>query len=481
MMAERRTPRNIALLYAAIGCTWILFSDNLVAVAFHDPGTVILVSELKGWCYVLITSLLLYWLINGSTRRLVQSEALLRLQAADLARSRELLLRYELLASNSRDIILFVRLADGRILEANAAALHAYGYGPDEMLTMSVQDLRAEADKTVVLHQMAEAEAGGILFETSHRRKDGGCFPVEVSSQGATIGGQRTIISVIRDISTRKEAEQALQQAYAEMEQRVADRTEALSRALADLKMQTDERLRVVEELRTKERMLAQQSRQAAMGEMIGNIAHQWRQPLNALGLTIQQLPLLYQIGEFSKEVLDTGVRKSMTLIKHMSRTIDDFRDFFSPDKEKAEFRVHQAVTRTVDLVHDSLTQKRISVEIDCQEEPVANGYPNEYSQVLLNILINARDAFDTNPAEEPRIRIAVGTDNGRAVVTVTDNAGGIPAEILENIFDPYFSTKGLQGTGIGLYMSKTIIERNMHGALTVRNIGDGAEFRIEI
>ena len=480
MMAERRTPKNIAIMYAVTGFAWILFSDNLVKLLFHDPETIFRVSELKGWGYVLVTSLLLYWLIKGSTQRLVESEALLRLQAADLAQSREILLRYELLAGNSRDIILFLRL-DGKILEANAAAHQAYGYTPEEMLTMSVHDLRGDTDDALAADQMAQAATRGILFETSHRRKDGSCIPVEVSAQGATIGDQQTVISVIRDISARKETERALQEAYAEMEARVADRTEALSLALTDLKEQTDERLRVVEELRAKERMLAQQSRQAAMGEMIGNIAHQWRQPLNALGLTIQQLPLFYQLGEFSKEVLDTGVRKSMTLIKHMSRTIDDFRDFFSPDKEKAEFRVHQAVTRTVDLVNDSLTQRRITVEIDCQDEPVAHGYPNEYSQVLLNILINARDAFDTNPAEHPRIRIAVGAENGRAVVTITDNAGGIPAQFLENIFDPYFSTKGVQGTGIGLYMSKTIIERNMQGTLTVRNIGDGAEFRIEI
>jgi PAS domain S-box-containing protein len=480
-MVERRTPGNIAILYAITGFAWILFSDNLVAMLVRDPQGVLLVSQMKGWAYVLVTSLFLYWLIKGATRRLVQSEAMLRLQAADLAQSREILLRYELLASNSRDMILFLRLEDGRILEANAAALHAYGYSLDEMLAMDIHDLRAEGDSKVTAGLLAQADARGILFETVHRCKDGSSIPVEVSSQGATIGNQRTIISVIRDISTRKEAEQALQEAYAELEHRVAERTEELSLALADLKMQTDERLQVVEELREKERLLAQQSRQAAMGEMIGNIAHQWRQPLNALGLTIQQLSLLYELGEFNREALNTAVRKSMTLIKHMSRTIDDFRDFFSPDKEKSEFRVDKAVSKAVELVRDSLTERRIAVEIDCQDEPVADGYPNEYSQVLLNILINARDAFDSNPASVPLIRIAVAGDDGRAVVTVTDNAGGIPDDILGNIFDPYFSTKGLQGTGIGLYMSKTIIERNMHGSLSVHNTGEGAQFRIEI
>jgi len=480
-MAGRRTPANIAVLYAVIGFSWILFSDNLVGILFQENETIIQVSKLKGWGYVLVTSWLLYWLIRGATQRLVQSEALLRQQAADLVQSHEILLRYELLAGNSRDIILFLRREDGRILEANTAATQAYGYDLDEMLSRSIRELREDADADLITSQLAQADARGILFETRHRRKDGSSFPVEVSSQGATIGDRRTIISVVRDITARKEAEQALQQAYAEMEQRIADRTGELSRALADLQTQTDERMRIVEELRKKERMLAQQSRQAAMGEMIGNIAHQWRQPLNALGLTIQQLPLYYQLGEFSKEVLDTGVRKSMTLIQHMSRTIDDFRDFFSPDKERTDFRVHQAVARTVELVKDSLTERHIALEIACQDDTVASGFPNEYSQVLLNILINARDAFDARATENPLIRIVTAADNGRAVVTVTDNAGGIPAEILDNIFDPYFSTKGVQGTGIGLYMSKTIIERNMGGVLSVRNTGDGAEFRIEI
>ena len=480
-MAGRRTPANIAVLYAVIGFSWILFSDNLVGILFQENETIIQVSKLKGWGYVLVTSWLLYWLIRGATQRLVQSEALLRQQAADLVQSHEILLRYELLAGNSRDIILFLRREDGRILEANTAATQAYGYDLDEMLSRSIRELREDADADLITSQLAQADARGILFETRHRRKDGSSFPVEVSSQGATIGDRRTIISVVRDITARKEAEQALQQAYAEMEQRIADRTGELSRALADLQTQTDERMRIVEELRKNERMLAQQSRQAAMGEMIGNIAHQWRQPLNALGLTIQQLPLYYQLGEFSKEVLDTGVRKSMTLIQHMSRTIDDFRDFFSPDKERTDFRVHQAVARTVELVKDSLTERHIALEIACQDDTVASGFPNEYSQVLLNILINARDAFDARATENPLIRIVTAADNGRAVVTVTDNAGGIPAEILDNIFDPYFSTKGVQGTGIGLYMSKTIIERNMGGVLSVRNTGDGAEFRIEI
>lgn len=479
-MAEQRTPEKIVLLYAVLGCLWILFSDNLVVSLFKDPHTVLWVSQLKGWGYVLVTSLLLYWLIKGSTQRLVQSQTLLRQHAADLAESREVLLRYELLASNSRDIILFLRRDDGRVVEANSAALKTYGYTLDEMLNLYIEDLRVDGSSEAVARQLDQADAGGVLFETMHRRKDGSTLPVEVSAQGATIGGVRTILSVVRDITRRRESEKALQAAYSELELRVEERTRELSRALDELKVQTDERLLIVEQLREKERMLAQQSRQAAMGEMIGNIAHQWRQPLNALALTVQQLPLLYQMGEFNKNVLDTGVHKSMALIKHMSRTIDDFRDFFSPDKEMAQFRVDRAVVKALDLVKDSLSERRIEIRLDSRGELTANGYPNEYAQVLLNILINARDAFDTKQVGDPIIWIKVTAEEGRAVVTITDNAGGVPEEIVDSIFDPYFSTKGLQGTGIGLYMSKTIIERNMRGSLTVRNTGAGAQFRIE-
>jgi signal transduction histidine kinase len=119
---------------------------------------------------------------------------------------------------------------------------------------------------------------------------------------------------------------------------------------------------------------------------------------------------------------------------------------------------------------------------VEQEGDPVINGYPNEYSQVLLNILINARDAFLARKVDSPSIVIRVFCENGRTVVTVTDNAGGIPMKIIDRIFEPYFTTKGpAQGTGIGLFMSKTIIERNMNGVLSARNVGSGAQFRIEV
>ena len=248
------------------------------------------------------------------------------------------------------------------------------------------------------------------------------------------------------------------------------------------LQEETAERLRAMEALREKEQMLIQQSRQAAMGEMIGNIAHQWRQPLNALGLTIQQLSLIYDLGEFNREFLDKSVLQSMELIQHMSRTIDDFRNYFRPDKEKVQFKVSESIANTMSLIEDGFKNQHISIEIVAKDDPGIYGYRNEFAQALLNILNNARDALIEREIDAPRVTITMCSEGDRAVVTVADNAGGIPEEIMEKIFDPYFTTKGPhKGTGVGLFMSKAIIEKNMGGRLAARNTGEGAEFRIEV
>jgi signal transduction histidine kinase/PAS domain-containing protein len=245
---------------------------------------------------------------------------------------------------------------------------------------------------------------------------------------------------------------------------------------------ETLERLRVVEALREKEQMLLQQSRLAAMGEMINNIAHQWRQPLNVLGLLLQQLQLFHEMGTFTKQLLDENVTKSMDLINHMSHTIDDFRNFFKPDKETVEFAIKDVVEKTVALVEDGFKSLHIAIHCNVVGNPVIIGFPNEFSQVLLNILINARDALLERSVKDATISILVDQQGEKSVVVIADNAGGIKEEIIGKIFDPYFTTKGPdQGTGVGLFMSKTIIEKNMKGSLIARNTPQGAEFIIEL
>jgi len=228
--------------------------------------------------------------------------------------------------------------------------------------------------------------------------------------------------------------------------------------------------------------MLILQDRRAAMGEMIHNIAHQWRQPLNSLGLIIQQLPLFYDSAEFSKDFLEESATKSMELIKHMSLTINDFMNFYRSDKEKSTFGVNLLIRKTVTLIKKSFKSQNVRIDLHPEGNPMITGYPNEYAQVILNILINARDALAEQNIENALISIRSFTEGSSQVVTITDNAGGIAKDIIDRLFDPYFTTKGPdKGTGIGLFMSKSIIEKNMGGRLTARNIASGAEFRIEI
>jgi len=236
------------------------------------------------------------------------------------------------------------------------------------------------------------------------------------------------------------------------------------------------------EDLRRKDQMMILQDRRAVMGEMINNIAHQWRQPLNTLGLLVQLLPLQHASGELDGKLLEETAQKCMELIEHMSQTIEDFKNFYRADKKAVPFSVNQLTGYTLSLIEKTLYDRQITTVHQAEVDPIITGYPNEYAQVLLNILTNACDALFIRAIDDARIWIHTFVEAGKTVVTISDNAGGIDSDIVDRIFEPYFTTKGPEnGTGIGLFMSKTIIEKNMGGSLTVHNTGNGAMFRIEV
>ena len=229
---------------------------------------------------------------------------------------------------------------------------------------------------------------------------------------------------------------------------------------------------------REKDRILIIQGRQAAMGEMIGNIAHQWRQPLNALGMLLANIRDAYRFNELDEAYLDRSLANGNRLVQKMSSTINDFRNFFHPGKERVPFSAARQLRDTIALVKSSFDSANVAIELQTCTELTLLGFPNEYSQVLLNLLSNAKDAILSSGAAAGRIVVSLQERDGNGLVTVTDNGGGIEVESLDRIFEPYFSTKEL-GTGIGLYMSKMIIERNMGGSITARNVEGGAEFTI--
>ena len=285
-----------------------------------------------------------------------------------------------------------------------------------------------------------------------------------------------------QDITERKRMEYELCEQTEQLEEEVSKREEAQVE-LEKLNHTLEEQInRAIGDLRLKDQTIIQQGRLAAMGEMVNNIAHQWRQPLNNIGLIIQNLQFSFDAGTVSHDEMKAEINTAMDVIMHMSRTIDDFRNFFREDKLKTSFIVSKTVHRALEFVSAVLSSHDIQVDFEEDESVTAIGYQNEYAQVLLNILSNAREACIERCISAPHIRIRVTVQNGRSAVFIRDNCGGISEDIMPKIFDPYFTTRPPdKGTGIGLYMSKVIIEQNMGGHLSAHNTEDGVEFRIEV
>ncbi|MDA8431206.1 MAG: cache domain-containing protein [Geobacteraceae bacterium] len=339
---------------------------------------------------------------------------------------------------------------------------------------------RSIVDRVKMLQAASQRIAGGDLKTTVADQVAGG----ELGELGHAFDDMaRTMEKNINEIN---QAQLLLHEKARLLEYEIAERQVA-QEDLADKQLMLEALNKTLEEhiaaavneLRQKDQTLIQQSRLAAMGEMINNIAHQWRQPLNLIGLIVQGLP---DHKDLTQAELDSEVERVMEVVMHMSQTIDDFRYFFRKDKEKTLFTANQAVAKVIELTSPSLSDKGISISVIEQPEASVIGYRNEYAQVLLNILSNAKDVLVERDVTGPRIDISIFRKGDCSVVTITDNGGGISPDIMPKIFDPYFTTKDkMQGTGIGLYMSKIIIEQNMGGCLTAENIEGGVAFRIEV
>lgn len=487
---DRYDVLKIIAIYAIFSCLWIYLSDTAMGLFITDPATSIRFFVFKGFFFVIITSILLYQLVS---RYLLESR-----QLKEAIKKSELL--FSLLYENMMDALVSVDMS-GKILQFNNVFRTMLGYEAEELLSKSFLDITPDKWHSMehkIIEEQIIPNGYSDVYEKEYRRKDGTVFPIELRTHliRDDQGNPYAMWAVIRDITERKRAEDALQNLNDELEKRVAERTEELGKigmeletqntelqkTYHELELETTALHRAMEDLREKEEMVIQQSRMAAMGEMLGNIAHQWRQPFNVLGFMVQDLGLSYECGEFSKELLDANIGKVMEILLQLSQTIDDFSNFTSTGKEKSLFRVNQVIADTISLIEESFKNQRITIDVSTSNDPQINGYPHEYAQVLLNILMNARDAFLESGMDNARIAMRSWEENGRSEVTITDNAGGIKAEILGKIFEPYFTTKDLgKGTGVSLFMSKTIIEKNMGGCLSVSNIGDGAELRIEV
>lgn len=238
------------------------------------------------------------------------------------------------------------------------------------------------------------------------------------------------------------------------------------------------------------ERLMANHSRLAAMGEMISAIAHQWRQPLATLGMIVQRTHVMGTMKELTPDYLTEFKNNSMRQIRYMSDTIEEFRGFYSPEKQKEYFSPLTCISDSIRLFQPQFTSNGIEVTITCLEcnNQLVSGYPNEFKQVVLNLLGNARDAIITSreksgEPESGHIYVVIGTNAENCMtIDISDNGCGVATEIAPKIFDPYFTTREEKGgTGIGLYMSRMIVEDSLGGHLTLLPRQTGATFRIEL
>ena len=232
-----------------------------------------------------------------------------------------------------------------------------------------------------------------------------------------------------------------------------------------------------IEKNHKKDLLMQEQAKLAAMGEMVGSIAHQWRQPLNALSINIQNLEDDFVDGLIDEKFVSEFIDKNQKIIGFMSNTIDDFRNFFRVDKEKTEFSILESINSVINILSAVMKSYNIKLEIS-GEDFKFYGYKNEFSQVVMNIINNSKDALIERDVEDKKIIIEINSDT----IKLKDNGGGIDEEIIDKVFDPYFTTKKQdKGTGIGLCMSKMIIEDNMNGSLNVTNIENGVMFEIKL
>jgi two-component system, LuxR family, sensor kinase FixL len=345
---------------------------------------------------------------------------------------------------------------DGRHTFVNEAAARMLGFGAPELLGKNAHKMwhhhypngQAYDEKECPIFGALNGHTGEIKGEEYFLRKDGGSFEVEfvatpIYEEGEIAG----VVVVFGDITERKRLERELLQINEQLEKRVQQEVEARQK---------------------QEQVMMGQSKMAMMGEMIGAIAHQWRQPLNSLGLTVQDVHAAYKYGELDEEYILKFQADAMSVIQRMSKTIDDFRNYFRPNKQAQEFVLENAIEQTINLVLPQLNNNFIAVNFNKNGEHLVYGYKNEIEQAILIIISNAKD---------------VNTDqDGKVVLTIEDNGGGVPEEIMDRIFEPYFTTKEQgKGVGIGLYMAKEIIERQMHGKIRVENTDVGARFVIEL
>jgi len=381
---------------------------------------------------------------------------------------------------------------DGVITFVNDEFCKISGYSEEELVGKNHNIIRhPDVEKEVFERLWEQIKAKKTYISTvKNRAKDGSTFYVNttvipmVDEEGEIEEFIAIRYNVTKNVELTKELkqkEEELELLNSTLEQRVKEQTQELLELNQNLEKRVKEE---VEKNRDKDRLLFQQSRLAAMGEMIGNIAHQWRQPLSELGIILYKMKKVFKtrISEEDDEYMD-AYADSKRVIKKMSDTIEDFRNFFNPHRPKEAFSMQGAVNEATLVMQGTLQRHEIKLDVIYTDEIWIKGYLSEFSQVLINLLNNSKDAFNKKLVDNRMIVLEIKKiENNYAIISFKDNAGGIEKKILDKIFEPYFTTKHASiGTGLGLYMSRMIVQNSMAGTLEVENHEDGVCFYIKV
>ncbi len=322
---------------------------------------------------------------------------------------------------------------------ANLGARGNIDHGLEELLTLTPLDLMPKMSEerfTELLRPLEEDTFKEILFSAIHQRQDGSTYPVDVYVQSILFEGAEAYLAIVVDTSEREQMQK---------------------------------------ELHEKDEIMIAQSRHAAMGEMISMIAHQWRQPLTVIAMGANNMLVDIELDELEADDITRAARSILRQTDYLAKTINEFSDFFRPGKRREVVRLEDVMTEAEKMIGKSLENSAITFSSESMDGCIADTYSRELLQVYVNLLNNAKEALVTNRDKARQIRVIIRKEQDHTVTMICDNGGGIDKEILEKVFDPYFSTKEAKnGTGLGLYMSKTIIEKHLNGTIEVANVDDG-------
>ncbi|MCD6433235.1 MAG: PAS domain S-box protein [Sulfurimonas sp.] len=375
----------------------------------------------------------------------------------------------------------------GVIIFVNDEFCKISGYSKEELIGQN---------HNIVRHPDVEESTFKLLWDTVNSKQIYKNTAKNLAKDGSTFYVNTTIIPILDEdenivefVAIRydvtkevfykhklQKKEKELEELNATLEKRVQEKTKELKELNETLELRVAEEISKNEE---KQKVMFWQSRLASLGEMLANIAHQWRQPLTELNLTIFTLKKSALNGD--EDEVKKYYDDSRKIIKNMSNTIDDFTNFFKPDKEKQSFKIVDSINESLHILEKLISTEMINVKTEFEDVEVL-GITNEFSQVIVNLVKNSRDAFVHNGILIREISISVKLQGDFALIEVSDNAGGIHEKSTYKIFEPYFTTKHkTQGTGLGLFMSKMICEQGLNGSIDVKSKKSMTTFSIKI